>query len=41
MRKWFYRNWSIERIEKKCRKGYAAVIESGYLVGFKKENKED
>jgi len=37
MRKWFYRNWSIERVERKCRKGYAAVIESGRLVGFRRE----
>lgn len=34
---WFYKGWSIERVEKKCKRGYVAVIESGRLVGFRRE----
>ena len=37
IKEWFYRNWTIERVEKKCSKGFYAKFESGKLMGFGRE----
>lgn len=37
LKKWWYRNWTLGQCLRKCEKGYTAVIENGYLVGFERE----
>lgn len=37
IKEWIYRGWTIEMVERKCERGFYAVIESGRLVGFRRE----